>query len=100
MQPIITDGCVNYGAPKGWDHEKDGPCNMLPVIKNGDLHLSIWTFSPEERKQIAEGQNLALITVHVQPPVALSIHDIQGPGAWDDTEATPRKSPWWRRLFA
>jgi hypothetical protein len=79
MTPQIFDAATHFfGAPKGWDEEKDGKCSVLPVLVVEHVHASVWKFSDEERARIAAGENLVLYCYGAQTPVALEINHIEG----------------------
>jgi hypothetical protein len=73
------DGCCV--APKHWNPTIDGVCNDLYVKRDerGGI-TSVWELTPEERARIAEGQNVTLTCLGVQPPVLLTIAPIYEPG--------------------
>jgi hypothetical protein len=82
MKGIHFEG-VNklFGAPKGWDEAKDGPCLTLPtrssILENGLVMVqSVWQPTADERKALAAGHNLVLTVLGGQPPVMLTVADI------------------------
>lgn len=84
MNPVRFEGSQVIGAPKGWDHDKDGECAGLPAkitVTSSDLPMftSIWKPTEEERARIARGENIALSCFSLQPPVMVSVADIDGP---------------------
>ena len=93
MTPLNLAGMKLFGAPKGWDPVKDGPCHALPVDVKDGVHTSIWAFSDLERKRIADGENLALHCVSLQPPVMLNVVPIS------DVPIEPQVKSWWQRLI-
>jgi hypothetical protein len=62
------------GAPEGWDSEKYGACNPLPVVKDGSIHYSFWKPSWRDRFLILVGKPIQLAVMGSQPPVALEVH--------------------------
>lgn len=79
MRALNLLGMVSFGKPKDWDDERDGKCNALPVLRTGSVCLSVWEFTPEERRRIAAGENLTLSCVGGQPPVLLTVAPIYDP---------------------
>lgn len=50
----------------------------MPDDANGNVIISVWEPTEEERKQIAEGQNIRLLVwapKHVHLPVAMDVSD-------------------------
>ena len=82
MIPLKIEGAVNYGAPKDWDAEKHGECQVLPVVRANGCCLSVWRPTEEERQALLQGQAIVLSVVGGQPPVSLSVADIRGEQAW------------------
>lgn len=77
MQPgQIKNANLFAGAPENWDPERDGDCEVLPVltriVNKHMLMTSEWIPSPEEIKAIIMG---APVRLHVygmnQHPVVL-----------------------------
>lgn len=76
---------------------------MGPTPEIGDLHCerirvgevrSVWTFTPDERRAIAEGANLQLdILTEPIPPVSLGLTDEKGVGE-DAPEILDRLATW------
>lgn len=94
MHPIKFEGSQGFGKPEGWDNDRDGVCLELPgkveVLTPTLFEVqSIWSFTEEERKLIAEGHNISLRCVNGQPPVMLDVVDIQGPNAWPEDFEKP-----------
>lgn len=78
----ISGWNMAFGAPEGWDAEKDGPCNALPVRVSppeaiGDSSIrvatceSAWEPSPSELEWLNQGGHVVLRVVGWQPAVAL-----------------------------
>lgn len=62
------------GAPKGWDHERDGICNTLEIVDIGGFMVSAWRPSDAELKRLNEGQPLFLsIQGQTHPVVSLAV---------------------------
>ena len=62
------------GAPKNWDHSKDGICHTLEILDHDGWMISAWQPTEEELKRINEGHPIFLLikgTTH--PVVALSV---------------------------
>ena len=79
MTPIKFVGAtLVLGAPRDWNHETQGGCGLLHVmVKDDGEYISRWTFTEDEREQIAKGADIFL---HVfsgsnmtQPPVMLQL---------------------------
>ena len=70
----LTDCTRRLGAPKQWDHEKDGLCHTLEICDRDGFMISAWQPTPAEFKRIAEGKPIFL---HIQgvahPVVALTV---------------------------
>lgn len=79
MNPVRFPGYnINYGAPRNWNPERDGPCGVLPVLEEGRNHISVWKPNDEERAKIAAGANIAVNCVGVQIPIAVLITSSDG----------------------
>lgn len=86
MEPGKIPGSTrNLGPPDGWDEERDGVCNHLPVLDSvvSGQHVisSEWELTAEERERLILGGKIHL---HVwgggMPPVALSVAEVvEGP---------------------
>lgn len=59
----LTDATRRLGAPKGWDHSRDGICHTLEICDRDGFMISAWMPSDAERARIAAG---APIFLHVQ----------------------------------
>ena len=46
------------GAPNGWDAEKHGPCNGLPVAVINNVCASCWELTWRERLKILFGHRV------------------------------------------
>jgi hypothetical protein len=71
MRPIeVTDSNYNYGAPAGVRE-----CDPMPCQRTADGRtISVWEPTPDERRAIAAGDNIALHVWSQPPPmVGLSI---------------------------
>lgn len=70
----------DFGPPKGWDQEVDGPCGHLWVrvdkYERSNYHISHWRPSKTELDALNAGAVVELSCVGVQPPV--SVHVAQG----------------------
>jgi hypothetical protein len=65
---------IRIGAPKNWNHEKDGLCHTLECYLIDNALVSAWRPSKEELKRLNEGQPLYLhIWTAQHPVVALSV---------------------------
>lgn len=62
------------GAPKQWDHERDGLCHTLEILDRDGWMISAWQPTPAELKRLNEGKPIFL---HIQgvahPVVSLSV---------------------------
>lgn len=84
MNPVRFEGSTPFGAPKGWDHDKNGKCGALPVqISETDhgmrMYTSVWKFTDEERAAVLRGENLVITCWSAQVPIMLSVHSVDGP---------------------
>src|SRR5437879_2234120 len=85
MNPIRFPGAQIAGKPLDWDDKRDGECVGLPVAisvitETGmKMFTSIWKPTAEERRCIAEGENIAITCFGVQVPIALTPEPIDGP---------------------
>lgn len=75
----ITGASVALGKPRGWDEEKEGPCDALWVRdRNGgdDGQLeSAWFPTDEEKAAIAAGRPVILtVWGRGHPPVSLNAY--------------------------
>lgn len=76
MKPALFEGHdLVLGAPAGWDAEKHGPCEGLPIMREKGICTSLWEPNAWERGAIACGANIWLHVVSgmTQPPVSLSV---------------------------
>lgn len=89
MEPGAVSGMTRVlGQPEGWDAEKHGECQALPVkdqtVKGHPVISSAWIFSDEERAVVAAGGILCLhVWGVIMPPVAFSV-EMPGPVIIDD----------------
>ena len=68
----------DLGAPKEWDHERQGRCHSLPVRdmvdETGHRMISSWMPTPEELAAIAAGAPIHLsVYGNGHPPVMLTV---------------------------
>lgn len=87
MKPALFEGHdIVLGAPAGWDAEKNGGCQGLPIMRDRGACVSLWEASPEERISIAGGANIWLTVVsgQTQPPVSLRVGRIPEANADDE----------------
>lgn len=76
MKPALFEGHDTVlGAPAGWDAEKNGECQGLPIMREKGACLSLWELDAKERMSIACGANvwLQVFSGQTQPPVSLSV---------------------------
>lgn len=63
------------GAPAGWDAQRDGPCEGLPICHVGTetpINHSYWKLSLRERLSLLVGAKVHLSVIgNGHPPVAL-----------------------------
>jgi hypothetical protein len=78
LTPIKTKHTnIMYGAPAGWDAERDGECVALPVAKDaqGVMH-SFWQPTETDIANILAGMPIRLsVFSSSHPPVAINITD-------------------------
>ncbi len=90
MIPIQLEGATQYHAPKG----QEKTCGTLPVIRNGNSLVSVWTLTDLERAAIARGENVALTVLGSgHPVVALSVVNVRGQSAPGFGAPTPDPMP-------
>lgn len=81
------------GKPTNWDDERDGKCFGLPVaIKDsiaGPIFTSVWRPTPAELAALNQWHSVILQCTGLQPPVRLSVADIQGIPARDQGADAP-----------
>jgi hypothetical protein len=81
MEMVKLEGMNReLGAPKGWDEEKHGKCEPLPVfaeVVNGHICMtSAWKPSAEELASLNAGAAVALVIYgSVHPPVAVGVFE-------------------------
>jgi hypothetical protein len=89
-EPITTPKTTGiYGAPPGHEESIGGlPYWRATNEYGGTTVYSVWTFSEDERRAIAEGANLVLGILHEPiPPVSMSLHKAEG--AFAPVEPSP-----------
>lgn len=70
----IVDCTRRLGAPKQWDHSKDGLCHTLEIVDRDGWMISAWQPTEAELKRIAEGKPVFLfIQGRVHPVVSLAV---------------------------
>ena len=85
---LIEGATRHLGAPQGWDQERDGACDALPIRDMQDMPggqnrmVSAWFPTPDEIVAIMGGAPVFLSVVGAQhPPVMLSVGDPLKEGA-------------------
>ena len=74
MKPLDFEGADTIlGAPPGWDKEKHGPCEGLPIMRRDGVCISCWKLTWREKLKVIFG---GYVFCHVasgetQPPIAL-----------------------------
>lgn len=82
MQIKMIDGATKvFGAPKDWD-PTDVKCQGLPVREvatdNGMFYVSAWEPTPDEIKQLINGETIKLwIRGPGHPVVAMSVGPVE-----------------------
>lgn len=74
----ITGATRYLNAPKDWDKNLDGPCDVLPIrddlLNGASCMISAWYPNKEELLAMAEGKPMLLYVVGIaHPPVALGV---------------------------
>ena len=70
----LADCTRRLGAPKQWDHAKDGLCHTLEICDRDGWMISAWQPTEAELKRIAEGKPVFLfIQGQVHPVVSLAV---------------------------
>lgn len=69
----LTYATRRLGAPKNWDHERDGLCHTLDICDRDGWMISAWTPSAAELKRLNEGLPVFLHIQGVTHPV-VSLH--------------------------
>ena len=68
---------ADFGKPRDWDENRDGPCGTLPVRVEQEgiynAHYSAWKPDAAELARLNEGGVVELCCVGIQPPVSLSV---------------------------
>lgn len=78
MKPIRTRATTRtLGAPSGWDKDRLGPCQGLPVAQGDGFLCSYWRPSWRERLLILLGRPIRLSVAgeSTQPPVMLDTEE-------------------------
>lgn len=74
MIPIHFDGITAiYKAPRDWDAKTNGPCDDLPVLRDGDTATSRWLPTYDELQTLCKGGAIELTIHGGQPAVALRV---------------------------
>lgn len=74
MTPIDFTGARQLGAPKNWDANEHGECEVLPVLTEGVHNYSFWKPSQEELILLIEGKSVRLTVVgNSHPPVWVDV---------------------------
>jgi hypothetical protein len=72
MNPIRTrHTLITLGATKGWDAERHGPCEGLPVAHGDGVFYSCWKLSWRERDAILFGRPVRLCVTGVTRPAVM-----------------------------
>ena len=67
MKPIKTDATTStLGAPKGWNEERYGRCDSLPIAHGDGFCASYWRTTWKERLFVLLGRPIRLV-VSVSP---------------------------------
>ena len=62
------------GEPENWDHDKDGPCYVLPVYNTGSRCISVWKPTKEELQTlINDGVIVLTVAGNRQPAISLDV---------------------------
>lgn len=68
---------ADFGKPRSWDEQRDGPCGVLPVRVEQEgiynYHYSNWKPDAEELKLLNAGGVVELCCVGIQPPVSVAV---------------------------
>ena len=75
----------DYGAPKDWNEERDGPCASLPAIHRPGCNMIHLAFTPEEIEALRNGGSFQLAIWQDVMPV-LSPDVTTWPGVAFDNE--------------
>jgi hypothetical protein len=78
MNIVDTTLTTNHlGAPADWNHERDGSCETLPVVRSkiGDFisHSSFWLPSSEELERLKAGEPICL-TIYGNSHPVVAVH--------------------------
>ncbi len=64
------------GPPEGWDEAENGPCEVLPFMKQGPMLVSMWVPDDLEKARIAAGFPIVLaIMGDTHPVVNVSVSE-------------------------
>lgn len=88
MRAGKIDGATRVlGAPKGWNRDRDGECEGLPIrearLESGQpVMISAWKPTPDELDRLNRGAAVELAVCGiVHPPVSMSVGEVPAP--WD-----------------
>lgn len=74
MTPISFPECNTiYKPPHGWDEDKHGTCDGLPVLRTDDTCTSRWMLTKDELGALNMGGCIELTVVGGQPAVKLEV---------------------------
>jgi hypothetical protein len=73
MSPVQKANTTRVlGAPIGWDEQRHGKCEGLPIVDSDGVMYSYWRLSWMDRFRIMFGRNIRLAVVgSSHPPVAI-----------------------------
>lgn len=76
----IKGANANFGAPKDWNEERDGPCDSLPVlvvdhVEAGTRSMSsVWLPNEAEIEALRKGHGVVVtIFGHAHPAIAIGV---------------------------
>jgi len=78
MKPIRNHLTTSVlGQPRGWDEQRDGPCDGLPIARDDrGWFYSFWRPSWKERLMLLAGVPVRLcIASTAHPPVSLTVEN-------------------------
>lgn len=77
MKSLNLANCTRrLGAPRNWEHDKDGICHTLEICDVNGWMVSAWQPTEKERQLIIEGHPIFLfIQGSVHPVVSLGVGD-------------------------
>ncbi len=76
MKPVKIENLkmIDFGAPVGWDKEKNGECVTLPIHVTADCLTSYWKPTGEEMYALRQGQPIAIrIFGNTHPVVSVGV---------------------------